>query len=85
MGRDQWIQKGGVVLLDMDLLSEFGVISDIIVFNTNEFYLVCDVLFTHLFEHYIHSYLVSHDHTFTIVEKTDLYNHTYDIVCLRNF
>ena len=59
----------------MDLLPEFGVISDIIVFNTDEFYLVYDVIFIHLFEHYLHSYLVSHDHTFTIVEQKDLYDH----------
>ena len=67
-------KKGGVVVLDMDLLPEFRVISDIIVFNTDEFYLACDVLFTHLFEHHLHSYLVSHDHIFTIVEQKDLYD-----------
>ena len=69
--RLQWVEingtrykKGGVVVLDMDLLPEFGVISDIIVFNTNEFYLFCDVLFTHVFEHHLHSYLVCYDHIY---------------------
>ena len=64
--RLQWIEmngtrykKGGVVVLDMDLLPEFGVISDIIVFNTDEFYLVCDILFTHLLNiNYIPIWLV---------------------------
>ena len=35
----------------------FGVICDIIVFSTDEFYLVCDLLFTDHFERHLHSYI----------------------------
>jgi hypothetical protein len=84
--RIKWVEiygttykKGGVVVLDMNLLPEFGVITDIIVFNTDEFYLVCDVLFTHNFHHHLHCYLVSYDNSkniFAIVKQKDLYDHS---------
>ena len=60
----------------MDLVPTFGIIHDIIVFNTDEFFLVCQRLSTVLFVHHLHSYLVTHEDDFCIMNQADLYDHT---------
>ena len=45
-------KKGMVVVIFMDLVPTFGIIHDIIVFNTDEFFLVCQRLSTVLFVHH---------------------------------
>ena len=69
-------KKGAVIVVDMDLLPHFGIIHDIAVFNTDDFFLVCQVLSTISFEHHLHSFLVSHEHNFCILKQSDIYDHT---------
>lgn len=79
--RLQWVEiygtkykKGAIVVLDMDLVPEFGIISEIIVLHTDQYYFACETLYTHCFESHLHSYLVSHDHSYTIIKQADLYD-----------
>lgn len=61
--RLSWVEVNGtlykhgmVAVLDVDLIPVFGVICDILVFNTDVYHFVCEILFTECFSHHFHSY-----------------------------
>ena len=67
-----------VVVLEMELVPKFGVIEDIIVLDTDIFYLVCQVLKTENFNHHLHSYKTHKQSSreYWIGEQKDLFDHT---------
>ena len=65
-----------VTVIDMDIVPTFGIIHDIIVFNTDDLFLVCQMLSTVSFVCHLHSYLVTHENGFCILKQTDLYDHS---------
>ena len=71
-------KPGGVVVLSVDLLPKFGYISDIIVFDVDNYSLVCEVLHTECFHKHYHAYEVSHDTapSFVFVKQSDLADHS---------
>lgn len=69
-------KKGVVIVVGMDLVPEFGIIDDIIVFNTDEIFFVLQNVSTISFEHHFHSYLVCPENDFCIIRHTQLYDHT---------
>ena len=52
---------GSIVLLSSDFLPIFGFVTDIIVLDVENYYLVCEVLETVCFNSNYHSYEVCHD------------------------
>ena len=68
----------GVVVLGMDLVPKFGLITDILVFDTDIYYLVCEVLFTVLYSHHYHSYQVYKQSPIVYVccKQCNLHDHT---------
>lgn len=69
-------KKGAVIVLGMDLVPDFGMIDDIIVFNTDEIFFVCTAVLTISFDHHFNSYLVSPSNDFCIVHQIHLHDHT---------
>ena len=61
----------------MELLPTFGLISDIVVFDVDNYFIVCEVLLTECFNHHYHSYEVSHDTTpsYVFVKQPNLADH----------
>ena len=60
-----WVQlngamykHGNIVVLSMDDVPTFGVIEDIIVLQTDVYYLVCSLLVTECFSHHFHAFQV---------------------------
>ena len=53
-------KKGGVIVLQIELTPTFGVICDIIVFDVNNYYIVCEKLVTDHFDTHFHAYQVAH-------------------------
>lgn len=51
-------KTGGAVVLETSLVPTFGKVIDLIILHNN-YYLVCEVMFTHCFNHHLHSYEVS--------------------------
>ena len=84
-------KKGSVVVLSMDLTPTFGVVKDIIVFETDIYYLVCEVLLTDCFSHHFHAFKTCKQHpaSYDICKQTDLYDHAvlsaYTILSQPNF
>lgn len=63
--RLSWVQvdgttykQGCVVVTNVNLVPTFGLIKEVIVFETDVYYLVCEILFTEYFCHHYHSYKV---------------------------
>lgn len=83
--RLRWIEvlgttykPGGIVILSVQLQPRFGLISDIIVFDVDNYSLVCEVLHTECFHRHYHAYEVSHDTSpsFVFVKQSDLADHS---------
>ena len=47
------------MILSVDLVPTFGVISDIIILDVDDYYLVCEPLHTEYFHSHYHAYEVS--------------------------
>lgn len=62
----------------MDLLPHFGIIKYIVVFNSDEFYFICEVLLTQMFAHHFHSFSVNHitPIQFHVCQQADFYDYT---------
>ena len=82
---------GSVVVLDNDELPKFGVVEDIIVFNTDKYHFVCSLLVTECFSHHFHAFQTSKQHPkkYFICKQTSLYDHSvlaaYPISSQPNF
>ncbi len=82
--RLSWIEvngttyQRGVVVLDMDLFPKFGIIEDIVVFQADMYYLVCEVLITQCFSHHFHPFKTCKQHPleYSICKQAKLYDHT---------
>ena len=82
--RLSWIQRNGtvyktgaLVVLDVGLTPVFGKICDLVAINTNDTYLVCEVMFTVRFNHHFHSYEVSLSSpiNYVLCKPSDLVDH----------
>ena len=69
--RLQWIEilgtrykPGGTVVLSVEEDYTFGLISGIIVFSVDDYYIVYEELYTDYFNSHLHAYEVSHDGAF---------------------
>ena len=80
-----WIQlhgtvykPGGAVVLQMNLYPTFGRIHDLIVFNVNNYYIVCEELITEAFNNHYHAYEVAlpNPRSYIICKPSDLVDHT---------
>ena len=60
----------------MELLPVFGLISDIIVFDVDNFLLVCEKLVTECFRHHFHSYEVNKSRSYVILQTLCLFDHS---------
>lgn len=84
--RVSWIEISGtkynresVVILESNLLPEFGIIIDIIC-NSDQYYFVCKHLHTECFSPHFHSYEVSIDDNIVICNPSDLVD--YNVLSL---
>ena len=69
-------KPGGIVILSADTLPTFGVISDIIIFNTTNYFLVTQVMHTVCFNSHFHGYEVEFDEQhYTFVKQENLVDH----------
>lgn len=84
-GRVSWIEvsgtvykKGGIVVLGMDLVPTFGVLKDVIVFHTDMYYLVCELLITECFSHHFHVFQARAQHPlkYVLCKPVNLHDHT---------
>ncbi|XP_019852129.1 PREDICTED: uncharacterized protein LOC109582015 [Amphimedon queenslandica] len=68
---------GSVVLLSIDFYPIFGVVTDIIVYNGDNYFLVCEIIETICFNSHFHCYEVcnSSSPSFTLVKQSDLVDH----------
>ena len=69
---------GGIVVLSVNLLPNFGLISDIIILDVDNYFLDCETLHTICFNFHFHSYEICH-HTspsFVFVKQSDLIDHS---------
>ena len=64
--------SGSVVVLKNELLPEFGVIVDIIVFGVDIYYIVYKKLVTECFEQHFHSFKVFNHMQYGICKNTEL-------------
>ena len=57
-----WTQykPGALVVVQTNLMPQFGVIDDIIVVNSEECFFICCLLETHCFNHHFYCYEVTH-------------------------
>ena len=70
-------QEAGVLVLNMELLPQFGTIVDIIIYHDNLFYFVCSNLITECFIAHYHCFKVSKGRSqYTITQQCDLVDHT---------
>ena len=71
-------KPGGTVVLSVEEDYNFGLISDIIVFSVDDYYIVCEELNTDCFNSHLHAYEVSHDKepSFVFVKQCDLADHS---------
>ena len=65
------------MILSVDLVPTFGLISDIIILDVDDYYLVCEPLHTECFRSHYHAYEVSKNTTTScvFVKQTHLANH----------
>lgn len=56
-------KSGCIVVHGMDLMPSFGFITEILVFNVDEYYLVTEFLHTKSFSNHYHAYEVTHHDT----------------------
>ena len=82
--RISWIEvngttykKGGVVVLEMDLVANFGVIQDVILY-CDTMYFVCETIITDCFSNHFHAFKVYRQHPieYSICKQAELYDHT---------
>ena len=71
-------KAGEVVILSVDSVPTFGLITDIIVREVDDYFLVCNQLHTDCFSHHYHAYEVSQYSTplFIFVKQPDLASHS---------
>lgn len=71
-------KAGGVVVLSVEEDYKFGLICDVIVFDVDDYYLVCEELSTDGFNSHFHAHEVSHDRkpSFAFVKQSDLVDHS---------
>ena len=64
-------------MLSMNLVPNFGLIHDILVFDVDTYYIVCEELVTLCFQSHFHSYEVMHKEsmTFSISKTSSLIDH----------
>lgn len=65
-------------MLTVDLLPSFGLIADILVFDVDNYYLVCEVLYTECFRSHYHAYVVNREPSpsFVFVKQSELADHS---------
>ena len=82
--RTSWVEISGtkytlqnVVVLDCDLLPQFGIIHDIILNDVHQPFLVCEKLITCCFSPHYHSHEVIHHNpaVFIICKQSELYDY----------
>ena len=82
--RLSWVQvdvtvyyHGDVVVLENELLPTFGVIKDMIVFDVDRYYFVCEVLSTECFVNHFHSFEVTKQNPtkYSICKQPDFVDH----------
>ena len=91
-------KQGDAVILEMEFTPLFGVIYDLIVFEVNNYYLVCEELITEYFNPHFHSFRVVNIQPKSVVicRPSDLVDHTvlgiyshlssfhyYEVLCCR--
>ena len=56
---------------------QFGLVTDIIIFNVDDYFLVCEMLQTEYFNYHLHAYKVNHctHPSFMFLKQTDLADH----------
>ena len=83
--RTSWVEISGtkytlqnVVVLDCDLLPQFGIIHDIIINDVHQPFLVCEKLITCCFSPHYHSHEVVHHNppVFIICKQSELYDYS---------
>ena len=67
---------GYIVVLSVNLTPLFGQIQNIIVYDINSYYFVCELLDTVCFCEHFHSYEISVTSGIVIVKHNELYDHT---------
>ena len=67
-----------MVVLSLDLLPRFGLIADILVLTVDDYFLVCEVLYTECFHSHYHAYVVNHEPypSFVFVKQSQLADHS---------
>ena len=70
-------KAGGVVVVQMELNPLLGLVHELIVFDVNDYYIVCEKLVTECFNPHYHSYEVtrSSPKSFAIYKPSDLVDH----------
>ena len=71
-------KPGGIVVLSVEEDYNFGLISDVIVFDVDDYYIVCEELNTNCFNSHLRAYEVSHDRepSFVFVKQFGLADHS---------
>ena len=61
----------------IESLPKFGLITDVIVLDTDDYYLVCEILHTTCFNSHFHGFGVEHESTpsYIFVKQNDLADH----------
>lgn len=70
--------SGGVVILSGEPDYSFGLIVDVVVFDVDNYFLVCEILNTDCFNAHLHAFEVSHSvpHAYSFVKQTNLADHS---------
>lgn len=65
-------------MLSVDLVPTFGLICDVLVSDVNNYFIVCETLFTEYFSSHYHAYKVTREFTpsHVFVKQGDLVDHS---------
>ena len=71
-------KPGEIVVISVDTVPKFGLISDVIVLDVDNYFIVCEVLHTIRFNSHYHAYEVSRDTapTFVFLKQSDMSDHS---------
>ena len=70
-------KPNGVVVLDVDLVPTFGIITDILAIAVDNYHLICEVADTECFHSHFHSYELhrNEDPNFVVCKHKELADH----------
>ena len=78
-------KPGGVVVLEVNVVPVFGIIRNILVVNAEDYYLICEILYTELFNCHFHSYAVCNNATEYAISKVECLADHYYLSCYKYY